>query len=345
MDDEQMKVDPLYKLDILLDTNVLVDYALGNKPNINNSLDFLADCPFVSLKSSHYVEFELTEVLKKYFFNKKVKGEFGDGNDLKYVKQNWKIDGKSYLTYYKDVKNEVQQCIDNLQEKLDFRFDELRLHEKLIEPVCELCLSTKISKEDCLVLMSSIYPITTEPLPYAFPILLTSDKQYGDAFNESRHGNTVGKIFKDRNINIPTFLNSRSISDRKFNLLGENIDIDNLKNGWCHVLLDLLKIKNNDTFLGKTYHFGKQGEAAKCLYIDCMGLKELPQHDMVVFISHDLTMIAYLNVSEYWCNQPITLPYTFSSSHKLSFKPENNTLTAEQLQKLREKGNLVFYVN
>ena len=55
-------VDDNFKIDIFLDTNNLVDY-LNNKRSVR-------------LHSSHYVEYELAEVLKKSFFGHPVLGHY-----------------------------------------------------------------------------------------------------------------------------------------------------------------------------------------------------------------------------------------------------------------------------
>lgn len=65
-----------YKIDFFLDTNILVDYIQGENLNLVNSLEYLAQCNFVNLHSSHYVEFEFTEVMKRNEFYKVVHGKY-----------------------------------------------------------------------------------------------------------------------------------------------------------------------------------------------------------------------------------------------------------------------------
>ena len=66
-----MIVDEEYRVNIYLDTNILVDYIEGTYPLLNQSIDYLHSCPFVNLRSSHYVLFEYTEVLKYNLFMSK----------------------------------------------------------------------------------------------------------------------------------------------------------------------------------------------------------------------------------------------------------------------------------
>ena len=103
-----MIVDNKFKVDFFLDTNILVDYVQGENQLLVQSLDYLAKCPFVTLRSSHYVEFEFTEIRKRNEFFKIVRGEYPSKKpeDRKCVKnygsKNWK-DGEFDYLIYKDI--------------------------------------------------------------------------------------------------------------------------------------------------------------------------------------------------------------------------------------------------
>ena len=66
-----MIVDEEYRVNIYLDTNILVDYIEETYPLLNESINYLSSCPFVNLRSSHYVLFEYTEVRKYNLFMSK----------------------------------------------------------------------------------------------------------------------------------------------------------------------------------------------------------------------------------------------------------------------------------
>ena len=57
-------VEKDFKVNFYLDTNILVDYVQQGNQNLVDSLNYLAQSPFVNLRSSHYVEFEFAEVRK-----------------------------------------------------------------------------------------------------------------------------------------------------------------------------------------------------------------------------------------------------------------------------------------
>ena len=101
-------VDEQFKINIYLDTNILVDYVESSSALLVDSLDYLAQSPFVILRSSHYVEYEMTEVRKKRLFYQKVKGMFPPkGETLGYLKQTWELDGKKYEEYREDITQTV----------------------------------------------------------------------------------------------------------------------------------------------------------------------------------------------------------------------------------------------
>ena len=58
-----------FRINVYLDTNILVDYIENKFPLLTKSIKYLSECPYVNLKSSHYVLFEYTEVRKFNLFS------------------------------------------------------------------------------------------------------------------------------------------------------------------------------------------------------------------------------------------------------------------------------------
>ena len=180
-----MIVDEKYRVNIYLDTNILVDYIEGTYPLLNKSIDYLCSCPFVSLRSSHYVLFEYTEVRKYHLFMSKSgktkctsfkdrlyslfrkKNKELDKDALKAkIKKTWNRNSVDYNHIKVEVINKIQEELNILRNNLNLNFDEHVLHELLVFPTNSLCLSTKISKEDCLVLVSCMHPKEDEKLEH-----------------------------------------------------------------------------------------------------------------------------------------------------------------------------------
>lgn len=355
-------VPPEFRINIYLDTNILVDYIEGQYPLLKESITYLSQCPYVNLKSSHYVLFEYTEVRKVHLFISKCeKGRNRFYNFLKKlpftkkisknisknkIKQKWKIDGIDYNTVKKEISESIKQELNHLRDDLNLDFNEHVLHEGLVSPTNNLCLSTKISKEDCLVLISCINPQKEIKLNQC--ILLTRDKQYTKAYRENQ--TDVDNIFSTYGLTLPVFLRTADLTGQngtKINLYQTNSTADmNITEIWNDIILNTLKKKHNDTYLGETYTFGRAGIPAKCIYFtmdDCN--KELTNSNGLLFISKDLKYkISLQGPFEYWNNTKINaLPYSNPNDTKYSFLP--TSITDEQLKILRRQGNLVFYEN
>lgn len=154
-------IDKCFKIDFFLDTNILVDYIQGENKKLVDSLEFLANSDFVTLHSSHYVEFEFTEVRKRNEFFRIAHGKYPPKDFLKeknsfwnclkqkfhkvtnaknYGTKNWKDSGFDYLDYKEDIGNVIKDDIVKLKNQLHIDFDDHVLHEKLVHTACEIVL-------------------------------------------------------------------------------------------------------------------------------------------------------------------------------------------------------------
>lgn len=345
-----------FRINVYLDTNILVDYIEDKFPLLTKSIKYLSECPYVNLKSSHYVLFEYTEVRKFNLFSSlcKKKGNkihemikflFPPKNTSKAViKRKWKMHGVDYNAVKTEVVSSINQELEFLRNDLNLDFNEHVLHEGLVSPTNNLCLSTKISKEDCLVLISCMNPQKEIRLNQC--ILLTRDEQYYKAYNENQ--SDIDNVFSTYGLTLPDLLrtaNLRGQQGKKFNLYKDKNDV-NITQIWNEIILETLKKKHKDIYLGETYTFGKKGISAQCIYFkidDCN--KELKESDGLLFIPKDLSnKISLEGPFEYWNEKRITaFPYKNPNNLKYSFRP--NGITPEQLKILRQEGNLVFYEN
>ena len=211
-------IEPEYRVNIYLDTNILFDYVEKQFPLLNTTVDFLAQCPFVNLRSSHYVLYEFTENRKiRLFWEKADPNKSGVYNKYK-IKQSWKYNQREYLEFKNDITTQVEAELDLFRNQLQINFDEHVLHEGLVYPTNSLCLQTKISKEDCLVMVSCMNPLKETKLDHC--LLLTRDEQYYKAFNENTAESD--KVFNDNGLRKPILIRTEELS------LGENAPQYNL---------------------------------------------------------------------------------------------------------------------
>lgn len=357
-----MIVDEEYRVNIYLDTNILVDYIEGTYPLLNKSIDYLHSCPFVNLRSSHYVLFEYTEVRKyNLFMSKSNKTKYTSFKDKLYslfskkdreldkdaikakIKRTWNRNSVDYNHFKAEIIDIIQEELNLLKNKLDLDFDEHVLHEALVFPTNSLCLSTKISKEDCLVMVSCMHPKEEEKLGHC--LLLSRDDQYYRSYQNNI--NDVDAVFQASNLVLPQFIHTNKIKyhqNKQLNLYTNgSIDVEEV---WNDIICTALKSKHSDSYIGETYSFGKSGISAQCVYFDTKNPNiTLQESEGLLFISKDLkTKISIADPFEYMNNgNKITLPHRNPQFTKYSFLP--NSVTSDALIKLRQKGNLVFYEN
>lgn len=340
-------IEPEYRVNVYLDTNILVDYIEGKFPLLKRSIDFLVNCPYVNLRSSHYVLFEFTEVRKvNLFWEKSDPAKSEDYKKVKStIKKEWKYNGRDYNEFKSDIINQVGTEVEFFKSQLQIDFNEHVLHEGLIYPANSLCLATKISREDCLVMVSCMHPTEESKLDHC--ILLSRDEQYYKAYNENKED--ADKVFGTSNLNNPSLIRTENLHIGEhgtlYNLYDSNGRTD-IENYWVALIKETLRSNLQDRYVGTTYLYGKKGVAAQCLYFDMDGAeKTLIDSDGLYFVYNDLSSKAIIpGPFEYWnYGKRINLPNTNTDYPKYSFKPE--AMSAELLQKLREAGHLVFYYN
>lgn len=355
-----MIVDEEYRVNIYLDTNILVDYIEETYPLLNESINYLSSCPFVNLRSSHYVLFEYTEVRKYNLFMSK--SEEQQPNSLKNkilsffcknkkdldkdalkakIKRTWKRNGLRYETIKDEIINKIQEELEILRNNLNLDFNEHVLHESLVFPTNSLCLSTKISKEDCLVMVSCMHPQGELKLEQC--ILLSRDKQYYKAYNDNTAD--VNSVFKYSNLLLPNFIRTDNlvVNNKCFSLYkNEHFDV---KEVWNEIIRQELKSKHKNRYIGETYSSGKNGISTQCIYFNMEDPNHsLEESDGLLFISRDLcNKFSIEGPFEFWNNKKVSLPYKNPTNTKYSFLP--TSIDPNTLVELRKKGNLVFYEN
>lgn len=340
-------IESEYRLNVYLDTNILLDYVEQEFPLLVRTVDFLSRCPFVYLRSSHYVLFEFTENRKAHLFWEKADPERTESYNSvlsSNIKKSWKHNGKEYAEYKDSITQQVTDELDNIKNELRIDFDEHVLHDGLVYPTNSLCLQTKMSKEDCLVMVSCMNPDTDNYLEHC--LLLTRDSQYYNAFTENKED--VENVFNDSGLKMPVLVRTADMSldghGPKYNLYDNNGRTD-IEVFWTGFLLQTLKSVRSSQYVGTTYEFGRTETAKKCIYFELDGPdKTLRESAGLYFVFNDLTSKVILPAPfEFWNNEKKVekLPHTNIEFPKYSFFREDLDLAL--LAKLREAGNLVFY--
>ena len=253
-------VNDNFKIDIFLDTNILVDYVLGTNPVLTHSINYLNNKRSVRLRSSHYVEFELAEVLKICFFGYDVLGHFPNKQEKINIKShNWNTNGVNYSEKMQTVSKKVTDNLLVLKSTFIHLFDDHVLHEDLIAPTCDLLLQSIVSREDSLVTISSVYPRKGQPLePVA---LLSNDSQFCSAINKNE--TIVNSVLTPSGLKSPIIMDAKQLTCKSikthFNISKYPYSNQDIEKFWNKKILELVKQKNEDTYIGTTYKFGKTG--------------------------------------------------------------------------------------
>lgn len=348
MADTHLIVEEAYRVNVYLDTNILIDYVEGQFPLLNRSIEYLAQCPFVTLRSSHYVLFEFTEVRKAQLFWEKAdpgKTRPFDNKVKSEIKTSWKYNNVEYAAFKGDITGLVLAELELFRTKLGIDFDEHVLHENLVYPTSSLCLATKISREDCLVMVSCMHP--DEELKLDHCLLLTRDAQYYKAVQENDAD--VKKVFEDNDLEPPILIRTENLQDEgsgtQYNLYND-IAETNIEEFWRGLILSNIKRNMVSQYVGQTYSFGADGIAAECIYFEMDGDdKTLRDSEGLYFIGRELSLRTVIaGPFEYWNNgNAVSLPHSNADFPKYSFRKEG--ISPDILTKLRETGNLVFYNN
>lgn len=182
MDRESAKSEK-FQINFFLDTNILC-YLIDNTfPTLTAFITALKEMPVVQLYSSEYVLAELFEVRKKEdYFHEVWERSKKDGkfiNISSFIKYNKRYEIPDY-EYEGDLAEAVKKKVNEDVEKItnEFKIDFLNsFNDRLLGPMKRICLSTKISREDSLVLVSSVYKNGIEEVSERV-ILLTGDKDF-----------------------------------------------------------------------------------------------------------------------------------------------------------------------
>ena len=337
-------IEPEYRVNVYLDTNILVDYVEKTYPLLNKSIDFLAQCPFVNLRSSHYVLFEFTEVRKlRLFWAKADPANSKTYEEARYsIKKTWEYNGKVYDEFKEEIVSIVSSELELIKNSLQVNFDEHVLHDGLVYPTNSLCLATKISKEDCIVMVSCMHPDKEVFLDHC--LLLTRDSQYFKAYSDNRAD--ADKVFGVNNLHTPILVRTEDLriegQGTQYNLYNNDGRTD-IENYWIWLITATLKSNHASQYIGTTYEHGGNEAAKKCVYFEMDGEDEvLRESSGLYFVFNDLSQKVILSGPfEFWNYQRVELPHTNPKDPKYSFKTEG--MDVGLLNKLREKGNIVFY--
>ncbi len=336
-----------FQINFFLDTNILC-YLIDNTfPNLTAFIKALKEMPVVQLYSSEYVLAELFEVRKKEdYFHEVWERAKNDGkfiNISSFIKYNKRYEIPDY-EYQGDLAEAVKKKVDEDVKKITNEFNisfTNTFNDKLLGPMKGICLSTKISREDSLVLVSSVYKNSIEEVSEKV-ILLTGDKDFYDWATDSKA--EISTVFNAGK--TPTIEHIGSLGNAVAGFAGGTQSLKNeiadVKNLAIQYVMSCLMDAYKDRLLGKV------------TIRECAGA---PKHLIAFKVEKELkvkemyTFVLTKSLSFLYSPKPISKFYHSGNPIEVPFSPEggNNLVTFvcdeddEDVFKLvNEEGNLVF---
>lgn len=343
---------------IFADTNILAYLVDNTYQGLNDFFELSKNSPFTELVSSKYVMFEFVGIRKREHYLRKVasrakksrKGEvnFSSLTNQKYL-NNFSAPEVDFEDIVKDINTDVNEEIALLMNDFQIDFSYSTFHEDQLTPTFDVCLSSKISHHDSLVLISSILP--TEKLNNENIIVLTHDDNFCSSVNNPGE---INSVFKDHKLFKPYMYLISHINANGQSIDLKKTDDKNLVNNcFISIVLYVLKEKNRAFYLGNTFPPKGKGFPSNCVCFELTKEEQLPQNVYVTIIGKDLNFVYTTKKRiEYFMNNNnrvvdgYAVPKNKNNISFLArnFDDQNNEIEVPQeiIDELRVEGNLVF---
>ena len=339
-----------FTINFFVDTNILVYLVDGKYPSLTAFIKALSETPVVGLYASEYVLSEFIGVRKQEdYFQAVIDKSRQEGKTInlsEFLRHNKSYEIKDYD--YDSLKDVVKQKVDEEIERVtrEFGITFLRNNNNLqVGPMKEVCLSTKISKEDSLVLVSSLFrekeEIITEPV-----ILLTNDSEFCKFANLSKE--YIGSVLAEEGLLNPAveFVNTigRVANCKKLNNLTQ--EIEDINKCVADYLIACMKELFGEYYIGNTLKVNFKNAPAHTLGID-VKVPELKNGLFIAIVSKDMDYIFCPRAQADFHKGPDSIGENFvpqkDDSH-VSFvcDTEEVVVSDEIFNKLNDDGNLVF---
>lgn len=344
------------RIKIALDTQILSYLVDNTYPNLTLFIKELSQNQFVDIICSRFAIYEFIGIRKlehylRCLVNETVLkgGKLNFSSAIKY-KSEFNTPELKYADTYQSVKEEVEKELSLMYDDFGIVYDNINIHNNLWKPHQDLVLSTRISKEDSLLLLSSIFPDTL--YKEDFLVLLTNDKQFHGVFCDDKEIEISNTVFTDNILKKPHIFHLKSIplsTGRKLNLIDDTISGDEMKTFANQFIVEQIIEKNNKLFLGtiESCPANMQGklmcfklvanELLKGIYITVLSEK------LEYVYNHKELLENFYNVTQI-NNYPYIPDAGIDNSRNISIEmkdKEGNYLNDEDYQKL-SKNALIF---
>uniref|UniRef100_UPI00404ADB72 hypothetical protein n=1 Tax=Gelidibacter sp. TaxID=2018083 RepID=UPI00404ADB72 len=359
MEEPNIVIDPTFKIKVALDTQLLAYLIDDSYPSFSRFYECLKNSPFVDIVCSRFVTFEYIGIRKLEHYLRKLYsstgGKMNFSSALKY-RNEFKAPELDYQDCFNDIKLDIENELKKLNDDFGIQYDDNILHQDLWHPHKELLLSSRISKEDCLVLLSSIFPQEFKKEDHS--IFLTNDDQFFKSFcgKDGYRMASIDDVFSNNGLTKPETFNIKKIGKKGSTVHNLTLSIkDELVDQFAaDFIFNQISLKNEHLILGKTIKCDCSKELQKSML--CFDLEtgiELPEklytailykvgNNLELYIHHEVFK-DFHNVSKIE-----SFPYVITEDPKsrhitlLLNEKGGSLLNADLMASLSSKDNIVF---
>ena len=359
MEETNRVIDPTFKIKVALDTQLLAYLIDDSYPSFSRFYECLKNSPFVDIVCSRFVTFEYIGIRKLEHYLRKLYsstgGKMNFSSALKY-RNEFKAPELDYQDCFSDIKLDIESELKKLNDDFGIQYDDNILHHDLWYPHKELLLSSRISKEDCLVLLSSIFPQEFKKEKHS--IFLTNDNQFFKSFcgKEGYRMASIDEVFEANGLSKPETFNIKEIGfngSRSHNLTIQIKDkiVDQFA---ADFIFNQIVLKNEHLILGKTVNCKCKKELKKSMLCFDLGVgKELVKELYTAILyknGNEVKMyIHHSKFKDFHHLDKIELfPYTANEEPKsghitlLISEKDGSYLEEDLFASLSSKDNIVF---
>ena len=338
---------------LFLDTNILSYLVDSTFPSLNNLILQLQQLCIFDIVSSDYCKNEFVGIRKReHYLRICVKKATEDGKDLNFsslLKYHNQFDAieVAFDSIIAEIKEKVKADLEHITTGFGIDFC-CHLHPILANVANEICLSSKISKEDSLVIASSTSP--EGGLQYENVILLTHDRDFVDWYNKAQ--DDINKVFNSYSLAIPLMCDSRKLfGNSTLNLDKPSVNIPEI----IEQIGTWFVSRFDKYYIGKTLKpietCPKQSFALRARLN-----KEIYQNKYIFIVGHNLDYMYVLpnRIDFYHCGKSVDNLHVFTDSTENTLtgllSPYNTDdftskdLYQEILDEIRTESNYVFYL-
>lgn len=245
-------IDDNFRIKIALDTQILAYWVDKTYPNLCLFIEELTKSPFVDIVCSRFAIYEFVGIRKVEHYLRCLVYKTTKNNAtpnfssaLKY-KNGFDNPEIRYLEVSSEIKKKIEEELKQIDNLLDVDYHTLTFPNRLWEPHQDLVLSTRMSKEDSLLLMSSIFNDEFKEEDYL--VLLTNDGQFYDAIRKES-----GEVFQRHKLTKPKVysLKEMNIGGTTINLVSDKKEEEIIKDFTTKFILERIKEKNEKLYIGK----------------------------------------------------------------------------------------------